>query len=542
MERILFVFTVFIALTEGQVKPEVTIWPGTKEIYSGDTLVLSCNGSGQVTWFLNDQKNDHPNETWIISAVSTRNSGSYSCQRDSLRSDPKNITVLEYIPPATLSLISDLPVITQGDSVVLELQVDEGLEGWFCRVYKGHRARRIIIRSTLMSSNETRVQIHPKTLLENESPALYWCEHKTTKKRSNLITITTTDKMVMLETLPEPATLGKELTLQCLVWGQPIISEAAFFKDGKQLSISSFAYKIAQVKQDDEGSYHCKATYKFKDNKSNLPHTVASDPQVLKTKAALPQPVLTNKGNDMSCTCEKCAPNHTYRYYYKGEDGKLMWVKDRTVLRDGKYMCRAVWAKGVSMLSQPIHITPGISWIILILVILGILLFVALIIYCIKRKRAIDAAKAQDAAYEELPQGKDAIEMQKAKAGEQGGEGGYEALKRSKTDEKEGVYHTLGAGEGKGGEGGYEALKRSKTDEKEGEYQTLGAEGGKGGEGGYEALKRSKTDEKEGEYQTLGAEGGKGGEGGYEALKISKTDEKEGEYQTLGAGGGKGGE
>ncbi|KAG7492123.1 hypothetical protein MATL_G00010820 [Megalops atlanticus] len=455
MERILFIFTVFIALTEGHQKPEVTMWPGPKEIYSGDTLVLSCNGSGQVTWFFNDKANDKSNETWTITAVSTNNSGLYSCQRGTTKSDPKKITVLEYIPPATLSLISGLPVITLGDSVVLELQDDEGLEGWFCRVYKSGRARRIKIRPALMSSSETTVQIHPNILLKNESPALYWCEHKKTMKRSNVITVTTTDKMVMLETLPEPATLGKELVLQCLVWGQPIISEAAFYKDDKQLESSSSTYKIALVTKHDEGKYRCQATYKFKDNKSNIPHTVTSDTQVLRTKVAPPQPVLTIKGKDMSCTCEKCTGSHTYRYYYKRMDGKLMQVTDGKVLTDGEYMCRAVWDQGVSMLSQPIYTRApqGSPWIIIIIVILGILLFVALIIYIwIKRKHANDAAKAQEAAYEELPQTKDAIEMQKTKAGEQGGEGGYEALKRSKTDEKEGEYQTLGAGEGKGGE------------------------------------------------------------------------------------------
>ncbi|XP_035261587.1 titin-like isoform X2 [Anguilla anguilla] len=547
MKILFFILTAFFALARSQQNPTVTMYPEFKQVFSGDTLVLTCSGSGQLKWLFNNNPNkDQTRETWTINVISKNDSGSYQCERNGEKSAPKDVTVLDDLPVASLSIKSGRAVINRGDSVVLELHVDTGLLNWHCRVYKGGRVKKIGFNKTLMTSDKKDVQFHPKTLEDNESPAIFWCQHKTEMKRSNPITIKTTGRMVMLETPPEPAILGKQLTIWCRVWGEPDISNSFFLKNNKErLDAINSSLTIQNVKIEDQGNYSCTATYKFKKNTSNIPNTVTSDPQELLVIAQPPEAVFIESGTNLKCSCPKCSKPHSYRWY-KQKQGQ-MEIVDQEVIdfspsEVGSYWCKAVWIDRVSAPSAQfsVKLVPSGHAPVMLIVILFVcvILMVSCCVIAVfyMKKRRSSAAFREDGGYEEVGQRKatDNIMMQEKKK-----EGEYEALKQS---EKEGEYHTLGAEGGKGTEAGYEALKRSKMDEKEGEYQTLGAEGGKGAEGGYEALKRAKMDEKEGEYQTLGAEGGKGAEGGYEALKRAKMDEKEGEYQTLGAEGGKGGE
>ncbi|XP_064179404.1 Fc receptor-like protein 5 [Anguilla rostrata] len=546
----LYLCAAFFALARSQ-KPTVTMCPEFNQVFSGDTLVLTCSGSGQLKWFFNTNLiKDQMRETWTINVISKNDSGSYQCERNGEKSAPKDVTVLDYLPVASLSIKSGRAVINRGDPVVLELHVDTGLLDWRCRVFKGGKVKKIRFDKTLMTSDKKDVQFHAKTLEANESPAIFWCQHKTEMKRSNPITIKTTGQMVMLETPPEPAILGKPLTIQCRVWGEPDISRAVFLKNGvEKQNKKNSSLTIDSVTIEDQGNYSCTATYKFKENTSKIPNTVTSDFQELLVKAQPPEAVYIRSGTNLKCSCPKCSKPHGYRWY-KQKQGQ-MEIEDLEDINfsssEGRsYWCKAVWNDRVSApsarfspnqdSSDPESKPAPVILIVILFVCVILMVSCCVIAVFYMKKRRSSAAFREDGGYEEVGQRKatDNIMMQEKKK-----EGEYEALKQS---EKEGEYHTLGAEGGKGTEAGYEALKRSKMDEKEGEYQTLGAEGGNGAEGGYEALKRAKMDEKEGEYQTLGAEGGKGAEGGYETLKRAKMDEKEGEYQTLGAEGGKGGE
>ncbi|KAI1896274.1 hypothetical protein AGOR_G00093110 [Albula goreensis] len=223
MKKLLCIFTVFFAVPKSsQEKPEVTMHPEFKQVYSGDTVLLKCSGAGSVEWLLNGTRIPSSGHLYIP-AISTNESGSYSCKRAGGESEPKIITVLEGLPIATLSIKSGQPVIAKGDSVVMELHVHSGLEGWYCKVYKGGRVRRINMLKNLMTRSNSYVQFQPKALNDTENPALYWCEHKTDNERSNPISIRITDLMVMLESFPDPAIEGKELKLKCYVWGDPVI-------------------------------------------------------------------------------------------------------------------------------------------------------------------------------------------------------------------------------------------------------------------------------------------------------------------------------
>lgn len=70
--------------------------PTFKQVYSGDTIILSCdNSTGKVKWFFNTTEDQNQaNKTWSIGAVSAKNSGSYQCENNGQKSDNFIITVL----------------------------------------------------------------------------------------------------------------------------------------------------------------------------------------------------------------------------------------------------------------------------------------------------------------------------------------------------------------------------------------------------------------------------------------------------------------
>uniref|UniRef100_A0A0E9XTQ7 Ig-like domain-containing protein n=1 Tax=Anguilla anguilla TaxID=7936 RepID=A0A0E9XTQ7_ANGAN len=270
-----------------------------------------------------------------------------------------------------------------------------------------------------MTSDKKDVQFHAKTLEANESPAIFWCQHKTEMKRSNPITIKTTGLMVMLETPPEPAILGKPLIIQCRVWGEPDISRVVFLKNGEEKqNKNNSSLTIDNVTIEDQGNYSCTATYKFKKDTRNIPNTVTSDPQELLVKAQPPEAVYTKSGTNLKCSCPECSKPDNYRWYIQ-KQGQMETVdqEDISPSEGGSYWCKAVWNDRVSAPSAQ-----------------------------------FSAAFQEDGGYEEVGQRKatDNFMMQEKKK-----EGEYEALKQS---EKEGEYQTLGA---EGGKGGEEILKKN---------------------------------------------------------------------------------
>ncbi|KAJ8364251.1 hypothetical protein SKAU_G00130820 [Synaphobranchus kaupii] len=246
MRELVFILTACFALPKSEQKPEVTIYPKFKQVYSGDTLVMKCSGSGMLKWFFNTNHMEDQTkaiETWTINVISKNVSGSYHCQ------------------------------------------------------------------------------------------------------------------MAMLETPPEPAIVGKELILQCRVWGEPIISSTVFFKNGheKQNTISSTLI-IETVTIEDQGNYTCTATYKFRKNTSNIPNTVTSDIQELLVKVQPPEAVFIKRGSTLTCTCPKCPKPHSHRWYIYEEQRLMEFQDQKDILiplnKESSYRCRAMWNDGVSTLSD----------------------------------------------------------------------------------------------------------------------------------------------------------------------------------------------
>lgn len=538
MTYLFLILAVFSVVVKSQLKPQVSMVLTFKQVYSGDTIILSCDNSiGKVKWLFNKvEDQNQANKTWSIRAVSAKNSGSYQCENNGQKSDNFNITVQEYLPPATLLLKSGEPVININGSVVLELLVeeDESLKGWCCWVYKAGRVGRITLKKSLTTEKHKVLTFQPSKLKDNV--AIYWCSDEN-NLRSTPLTIKTSDRVVRMMILPGPALLGEKLSLRCVVSGTDRISHTIFYKDKQTIKDgSSSSHVINNVTESDQGVYSCQATFTRSDK--GVPNTVNSTQQELIVSAP-PMKAVVSESAGLSCSCSSCPNGAFYHWYYKQHNPQ--WLPKGIsesytgFMPAGSYACRAVWKNGRSALSNIHHLTDDVdaqeTHVLLItigLIVLGVMLVIGAIVMYRKRRTR------EEAIYQDMP-------LMTVKS-QDGGDGGYEELHKKHGTKREGEYDTLNttpaqAAGGEKTEGAYEALK--KAEGKEEEYHTLEEGAAKGGDGGYEALKKSKDEGTGDLYHTLGAKGGDGGDGGDEALKKSQDGGTEDLSHALGAEGGK---
>ncbi|XP_071393540.1 uncharacterized protein [Centroberyx affinis] len=488
-----------------QQTPQVSMSPTFTTTFSGDSIKLSCdNSTAGVTWYFNNAVDpQQKGKTWSIAAATPRHSGSYQCESDGRKSGNFSISVLEYLPPASLSIWTGQPVMWKNNPFSLVLQSDDGLQGWNCWVYKGGRVRKITFKK-LQDEGDGHI-FQPYHLSDPE--AIYWCSDKTNQSRSSPVTIRTSEKKVLLEMLSRPAMTGESLTLKCLAWGTDQISRAIFYKDEVVIQDGDrSAYHINNVTASSEGEYKCTATFTYRGRTAGPPYTETSDVQELFVHEP-PLKAVLSADPGMSCSCPNCPSGASYRWYHKQLDQQWEVKTSGQSYTEpsvaGSYACRAVWPNKRTLLSNVyIHNDDRPNWAVMIviglLIVGAILLLVALV--CYKKRNNTEAI------YQDVPL-----------TGVRSAEGEYEALKREAMKNEE--YQTLGAEGGARGDGGYEALgKREKE-----EYEKLENRRDMSAEGGYEALGKREREE----YEKLENRRDMSTEGGYEALGKREKEEYE---------------
>lgn len=481
-------------LARCQQIPQVSVLPEFTPIFSGDSIKLSCDNAAagsRVRWYLNNTEfQGQERQTWSIPAAAPTDSGSYSCESNGQRSRGRSISVLDYVPPASLSLKTGQPVMRRGDAFTLFLENDDGLDGWNCWVYMEEMVRKIGLRNKQGNSHFFQAPYL------NDSRAIYWCSDRANQSRSSPVTIRTSDKEVLLEMIPGPAMAGESLTLRCLVWGTNQISQVIFYKNDQVIQRGSRAsYEINKVSDFNEGRYKCQATYTYKDTTGGTPYQETSDAQELFVQAP-PLRAVLSADSGMSCSCSGCPSGASYRWYFRKSDQQSWEImssnEDKaSSTAPGSYACRAVWTNKRTLLSN-VHIIESsgnmIITIIISVIVVGVLLcLVGLYLYC--RKRRGDS----EAIYQDVP-----LTAVQAKSGD---DGGYEEL-QNKGRERE--YDNLKAstsGEDKKG-GDYQPLQKGEV--KDAVYHTLGQAGEPGADGGYTPLTKKQSGT---EYETLEAKG-----------------------------------
>lgn len=95
----------------------------------------------------------------------------------------------EYIPRASLIMKTGQPVMRNGGSVILQLDNDDGLQGWNCWVYRGQGRtgeRRIKLR---LKNDSVSLDFQPTRLMVPET--IFWCSDSTQQHRSNQVMVRT---------------------------------------------------------------------------------------------------------------------------------------------------------------------------------------------------------------------------------------------------------------------------------------------------------------------------------------------------------------
>lgn len=523
--RHLLLLAVFVVLARCQQNPQVSVSPPLEQIFPGDLFYLSCDNSGSnVKWYFNNIEQTLTSKTWKIAAASPKHTGLYQCESNGQKSSTRSISVHDYLPKASLSIQTGQPVIQPGGSVILQLDNNDGLQGWRCWVYTGEKEKKIILRLKPDSVSHT---FQPSS--RNVSESIFWCTDEAQTHRSNQITVRTSEKDIALEMYPLPAVAGDSLTLRCLTWGTDRVTNTVFYKDNIVIKRGpNPTYQISNVAESEQGKYKCDAMFYHHDRSRGPPYHLVSDNQDVFVQVTSMRAVLS-ANVPLSCSCPNCPSEVSYLWYHMNDDGQPSALKDHIQgsmmpKESGTYACRAVWSNGMSLLSNSYVYEPPKTNIfvivIIVLVILGFLISATAFYFWYKKRNAtgpiyedigLTSRDKGDNKYEVLQKSRGAQAeseyhtLNPEVQGREKVEGQYEPLK--KEGMKEGMYHTLGMEEAAGGTGGYEALKKEEMTKEV--YHTLEIEGAAGGAGGYEALKKEGMAKEV--YHTLGMEGAAGG-------------------------------
>ncbi|XP_056153611.1 Fc receptor-like protein 5 [Lampris incognitus] len=454
---------VLVIVARSQQLPQVSMVTPFTPLFSGDTVTLRCDVTppgSQIAWYFKDDPiTDQGKQFYVIAAAGTQHSGPYRCEANGQRSNEFLISVYDLIPLATLSISTGWPVTQTGGSFILALEAEDGLQGWRCWVYKEEMVKRIAFRQSP----------EPVKLLHLDlanSMGLYWCSSDNNLTRSNPITIRTSEKLVLLESLPGPARVGGSLTLECVVVGTKRVSRVAFYKDGQVIQTGTkTTYEISNVTLASEGSYKCEATYNFSEQTEGPPYQEASDAQPLFVQAS---PLKTVVEDGMSCSCSRCTQNASYQWYYKKTPDKPWAPSEKGVSysgakEEGMYACRAVWPNMRSLMSDP-HTLGGSNMVIVVTVVLIgivmalIVLTVAVLYYKTTKRRHVEplyqdvgmtvyvspSDEGDGDTYEPLRDkpGTTRDDYQTiVSRGEERVAGDYQKMEQ--VEEKDGMYHTL---------------------------------------------------------------------------------------------------
>ncbi|XP_067291462.1 uncharacterized protein [Pseudorasbora parva] len=431
----------------------------------------------------------------LLTSVTSKNNGTYECERSGSKSDPYTLTVLELEPHAQLSPAVGGPVLSKGEGTNLELQVDGDLKGWKCYVLRGESSSRLLF---VPRTNNKAVLFAE---LKDAKRATFWCRNNA--QRSNAVTLKTTELKVMLEPPAVPALMGEHVALRCAVWGGGKVEKAEFFKNNVILeTITEATYIITNATEKDTGEYRCHATYRYSHIRPDAAQQEGdSDTQELKVIGGpAASTVNLTPPNGLQCSCSHCPGDCTsYLWYHTLPDSSVpqklsVNTKDITVEKGGGYSCQTYCKKGVSRFSNVYSFKPGVAqetqsvnaiMVAGVLLVVGVLIVVVLV--ALKRRRgsnvqatARDKDKTTGGDYEQIHLIDQAVYHTLGESTDKDkveNEGGYEALKKRQEDA---VYHTLGESTDKDkveNEGGYEALKKRQEDAV---YHTLGAGEGQG--------------------------------------------------------------
>ncbi|XP_024913504.1 uncharacterized protein LOC103381736 isoform X2 [Cynoglossus semilaevis] len=522
------------------------MFPELHEVFSGDLLYLTCSPDANtfIKWYFNG-KEQPQNGTWKISAASHTHSGDYECEHNGQKSEIRSIKVLGSSPMASLTIATGQPVMMTGQSVVLQLETEESLMDWECKVYRREKKE---MKTIKVRHNNNTVIFQPKALTVPET--IFWCISRSNHGRSNQVVVRTSDKEVSLEMYPLPAVVGENVILRCLVWGTDQISNTVFYKNKAVISNThSSQHVITNVTESSLGKYKCQVIYTHVARTGGPPYIKTSDPQELLFEEH-PVKAVVYENQSLSCYCPLCPTGHIYKWYNKnGQRWKRLGMTPES---SGTYACRGVWKTGRSFLSSSYVYSKSHNNLNIVLIVCGILCGILIIGVVLYHHWKTNRQDHPGPEYEEV--GLRIVEA---------GENKYEALQRKTGDKQQAEYDILtptGSEKREGSnqspkedENKYQALQRKTGDKQQAEYDILTPTGSEKREGSnqspkedenkYQALQRKTGDKQQAEYDILTPTGSEKREGSnqspkedenkYQALQRKTGDKQQAEYDIL---------
>ncbi|XP_058874333.1 high affinity immunoglobulin gamma Fc receptor I-like [Acipenser ruthenus] len=369
-------------------KAVLTSSPQWGELYTGETVILSCGVEGGFTgwkylWYKRSQGGtvqirDTTGARYTLSSVTQSHSGQYQCEaqrryrpRSSQRSDPVTLTVSE-LPKAVLTSSLQWRNLYTGETVTLSCEVEGSFTGWRYLWYKSSQGGTVKIRDTTGAS----FTLSPVTQSHSGE---YLCEAQRgdrprSSQRSDPVTLAVSDEDVILQTPLQAVIEGDSLTLRCRVRTNYTFTRIVFFKDNEEIqSPNNTELSVDCVSKSDEGSYKCRAMWNSSTYSGDSAEVRVSVRELFSWVTLTASPGATVKeGEALNLTCEAAVnktprPELHYTIVRDGEpvtnstDSALYSIASTEKSHTGSYTC-AVESQGVKKSSQELHIEVQTSW------------------------------------------------------------------------------------------------------------------------------------------------------------------------------------
>uniref|UniRef100_A0A3P8VYT8 Uncharacterized LOC103381736 n=1 Tax=Cynoglossus semilaevis TaxID=244447 RepID=A0A3P8VYT8_CYNSE len=240
----LLLVAAFVNLARCQ-RLQVLMFPELHEVFSGDLLYLTCSPDANtfIKWYFNG-KEQPQNGTWKISAASHTHSGDYECEHNGQKSEIRSIKVLGSSPMASLTIATGQPVMMTGQSVVLQLETEESLMDWECKVYRREKKE---MKTIKVRHNNNTVIFQPKALTVPET--IFWCISRSNHGRSNQVVVRTSEH-------PVKAVVYENQSLSCYC---PLCPTGHIYK---WYNKNGQRWKRLGMTPESSGTYACRGVWK----------------------------------------------------------------------------------------------------------------------------------------------------------------------------------------------------------------------------------------------------------------------------------------
>ncbi|KAK6468690.1 Fc receptor-like protein 5, partial [Huso huso] len=386
-------------------KAVLTSSPEWGELYTGETVTLSCGVEGRFTdweylWYKSSQGGtvkirDTTGASYTLSSVTQSHSGQYQCEaqrgdrpRSSQRSDPVTLTVSE-LPQTTLTLDPPFPEIFTGETVSLRCGVEGGSAGWKYLWYKDSEDTPVLQTADRSITGDS----YTITAAAVSDQGQYWCRGQ---KGGQPLYSQHSDPVILNITAGKPKPVltrvpareifeGDTVTLSCVVEGGSDGWRYLWYKDSRETSApqtdsssgTGAGYTISAAALSHSGEYWCRAgrgSKPFNSQYSNAVNIqVSKRPQAVLTQ----EPAWTQiyESETVTLRCKVPGDYTEWRFtwykagrkvpatqdYYSSIDGDRYTISSATRDHSGKYTCQGVRTGNPSYSKTSIALTLRVS-------------------------------------------------------------------------------------------------------------------------------------------------------------------------------------